>query len=85
MLHLAEHHFAVTRAERERAQEVAVEAAQPGAERFVAERDLGLLDRGRKDDVEADDLGAAVEDRGQNAPDLRVQVTVGVPSNGGVR
>ena len=39
-------------------------------ERLVAERDLGLLDRGRKNDVEPDDLRAALDDRRHNSADL---------------
>ena len=58
------------RAARERAQEIAIEAAHPRAQRLVAERNLRLLDRGREHDVEADDLGAALDDRGQHAADL---------------
>ena len=70
MLDLAEHDLAGAGAERERAQIVAVEAAQPRAQGLVAERHRGLLDRGREHDVEAHDLGAAVDDRGQHPADL---------------
>ena len=70
MLHLAEHDLAGARAERQRAQIVAVEAAHPRAQGLVAERHRRLLDRGREHDVEADDLGAAVDDRGQHLADL---------------
>jgi hypothetical protein len=70
MLDLAEHDLAGAGAERQRAQVVAVEAAQPCAQRFLAERHRGLLDRGGKHDVEADDPGAAVDDRGQHLADL---------------
>ena len=70
VLDLAEHDLAGAGAERERAQIVAVEAAHARAERLVAERHAGLLDRGREDDVEADHLGAAVDDRGQHLADL---------------
>src|SRR5262249_46044620 len=55
---------------RQRAQVIAVEAAHACAERSLAERHRGLFDRGRKYDVEADDLGAAVDDRGQHLADL---------------
>ena len=64
MLRLAQHQLTLMRAERERAQEVAIEVAQPRPEHAVAERNFGLLDRGRKHDVEADRLGAAGDDRG---------------------
>jgi hypothetical protein len=70
MLNLAEHDLAGARAERQRTQVVAVEAAQPCAQRFLAERHRGLLDRGGKHDVEADDPGAALDDRGQHLADL---------------
>ena len=70
VLDLAEHDLAGARAERERAQIVAVEAAHPRAQRLIAERHRRLLDRGREHDVEAHDLGAAVDDRGQHLADL---------------
>jgi len=71
MLRLAQYHFAVMRAERERAKKIAIEAAQSGAELAIVERNLGLLDRGREHDVEADHLGAAGNDCGQHARDFR--------------
>ena len=43
--HLAEHHLAGGGARRQRAQEIAIEAANLVAERAVAERNLRLLDR----------------------------------------
>ena len=55
---------------RQRAQKIAVEAADLFAEQAFAERDLGLLDRRLEHDVEADDLGAALDDRAENAADL---------------
>jgi hypothetical protein len=70
MLNLAEHDLAGARAERQRAQVIAVEAAHPIAERRVAERHRRLLDRGRKHDIEADDLGAAFDEGGQHLRDL---------------
>ena len=70
MLDLAEHDLAGARAERKRTQIVPVEAAQAGAQGFIAERHLRLLDRGREYDVETHDLGAAVDDRGQHPADL---------------
>ena len=70
VLHLAEHDLTGARAERERSQVVAVEAAQARAERLVAERHCGLLDRGREHDVEAHDLGAARDDSVEYAADL---------------
>src|SRR5215510_4072939 len=70
MLKIAEHDLAGARAERQRAQVIAVEAAHACAERSLAERHRGLFDRGRKYDVEADDPGAAVDDRGQHLADL---------------
>src|SRR5437763_16960950 len=70
MLNLAEHDLAGACADRQRAQVIAVEAAQQRAERLVAERHRRLLDRGRQHDVESDDLGAAVDDRGQYLPEL---------------
>ncbi len=71
MLDLAEHDLAGARAEGDRPQIVAVEAAQAGAQGFVAERHRRLLDRGREHDVETHNLGAALDDRIQNAADLR--------------
>ena len=62
MLRLAEHHFAGMGAERQRAQEIAIKPTQSPAEGAVAERNFGLLDRGRKYNVEADHLGAAGND-----------------------
>ena len=70
MLNLAQHHFAVTRRQRKRAQEVAVEPAQPGAERLLPHWNCGLLDRGREHDIEADHLGTAIDDGGEHAADL---------------
>src|SRR6266700_981586 len=70
MLKLAEYDLAGAGAERQRAQVIAVEAAHACAERLLAERHRGLLDRRRKYDVEADDPGAAVDDRGQHLCDL---------------
>ena len=70
MLDLAEHDLAGARAERKRAQIVPVEAAQPGAQGFIAERHLRLLDRGREYDVETHHLGAAIDDRVQHTADL---------------
>ena len=70
LLYFAEHHFALPRAERERTKEVAVEALQPRADGFASERKLRLLDRARKDHVEAHDFGAAVENPGDDAPDF---------------
>src|SRR5262249_18492982 len=70
VLDLTEHDLAGASAERERAQIVPVEAAQAGAKGFIAERHRRLLDRGREYDVETHDLGASVEDRGQDPADL---------------
>src|SRR5262249_48622992 len=70
MLKLAEYDLAGAGAERQRAQVIAVKAAHPGAECLLAERHRGLFDRRRKYDVEADDPGAAVDDRGQHLRDL---------------
>jgi D-3-phosphoglycerate dehydrogenase len=55
---------------RERSQVVAIEAAQPPAERLVAERHCRLLDRGREHHVEPNDFGAARDDSVQYAADL---------------
>ena len=44
MLHLAEHNLAGARAERKRTQIVSVEAAQAGAQGFIAEGHRRLLD-----------------------------------------
>src|SRR5262249_33947345 len=70
MLKLAEYDLAGAGAVRQCAQVIAVKAAHPGAERLLAERHRGLFDRRRKYDVEADDPGAAVDDRGQHLRDL---------------
>src|SRR5262249_19660702 len=70
MLNFAEHDLAGARPQRQRAQVIAVEAAHPRAEGLVAERHRRLRDRGRKYDVEADDRGAALDDRAQHLPDL---------------
>jgi hypothetical protein len=70
MLRLAQYHLAIARPERQRAQEIAIEAAQTGAERAVPKWNLGLLDRGWKHDIETDHGGAAVEDGRENLPDL---------------
>jgi hypothetical protein len=70
MLNLAEHDLAGARAECQRAQVIAVEAAHPFAERCVAERHRRLLDRGREHDIEADDLDAALDEGGQHLRDL---------------
>ena len=65
-----QHHLAAGGGRRERAKKIAVEAADLFAEQAAAERDLGLLDRLLEHDVEADDLGAALDDRAENAADL---------------
>ena len=66
----AQHHLAGGCRGGEGAKEIAVEAADLVAEYAVAERYLGLLDRCRDHQVEADNLGAAFEDRSQHAADL---------------
>ncbi len=71
MLNLAENDLAGASAKRQRTQVIAVEAAHPSAERFAAERRRGLLDRRRKYDVEADNPGTAIDDRGQHLGNLR--------------
>src|SRR5262245_39254457 len=70
MLKIAEHDLAGAGAERQCAQVIAVEAAHACAERSLTERHRGLFDRGRKYDVEADNPGAAVDDRSQHLADL---------------
>jgi hypothetical protein len=70
MLDFAEHELARTRRERERAQEVAVEAAQPRPQRVLPKRDFRLLNRRREDDVEADHPRAAVDHFGEYTADL---------------
>jgi hypothetical protein len=79
MLNLAEHDLAGACAERQCAQVIAVEAAQQSAERLVAERHRRLLDRGRQPLAPPSMIAV------NTSPSSRVQVTVGVPSNGGVR
>ena len=64
--HLAEHDLARIGAGAQRQQEGTVETAQLRAQDVVAKGKLGLLDRIGKDDVEARNLGAAVEHRGQH-------------------
>jgi hypothetical protein len=71
MLRLPQHHFAVTRAERQRAQKFAIKTAQPPTQRAVAERDFRLLDRSRKHDVETDHFGVTAKNCGENLSDLR--------------
>src|SRR6516162_6369539 len=71
VLHLAEHDLTGARAERERPQVVAVEAAQARAKRVVAERHCRLLDRGREYHVETHDLAAARDDSVEYPADLR--------------
>ena len=70
VLDLTEHDLPGASAKRKRAQIVPVEPAEAGAKGFVAERHRRLLDRRRKYDVETHDLGASVEDRGQDPADL---------------
>src|ERR1700757_1945177 len=70
VLNLAEHDPAGASAKRQRAQVIPVEAAQPGAERLVAERRFRLLDRRRKYYVQSDDARAAIDDRGQHSANL---------------
>ena len=68
--HFAQHHLAGVGGRGQRAQKIAVETADLLAEHAVAERDLGLLDRVRDHDVEADHLGAAFQHSAEDAADL---------------
>ena len=70
VLDLSEQDFALAGQNGERAQEIAVEAAQPLAQRLRAEGDLRLLERGRQDDVESDDGRSAFGDRRQDLGEL---------------
>src|SRR3981081_109260 len=55
----------------ERPQEGPVEAAHSRSHQIIAKGNLGLLDRGRKYDIEADDLGPTADHRIQNPADFR--------------
>ena len=67
---LAEHQLAAVGELPQCDEIVPVKALQAAAERRIAERNLRLLDRAWKDDVEADDLGAAFGDASEHPADL---------------
>jgi hypothetical protein len=67
---LAEHESAGASGEREGAQKVAIETAQPRTERILPERNLGLLDGRWKHHVDPDHACAAFDDGGEDAADL---------------
>ena len=67
MLGLAQDKLPGRGSQSDRAQEVAIKPAHPSAQRLGSGTDLRLLDRRRKNHVEAHDLGAGVEDGGHDA------------------
>jgi hypothetical protein len=67
---LAQHDLARGRRARQRAQKVAIEAADSFAKHSLAKRHLGLLDRGRDHHIEAGDFCAAFKHGAKHAADL---------------
>ena len=70
VLDLAEHHLAGAGGGGKRPEKIAVEAAHARAQKVAVERHLRLLERGGKDDVEADHIRSTLEHRGEHAADL---------------
>ncbi|MGY4345013.1 hypothetical protein ACVWXM_001477 [Bradyrhizobium sp. GM7.3] len=67
---LAQHQLAVTREFPQGDEIVSVESLESRAKRRIAKGNLRPLDRARKDDVEADHLGAAVGNAAEHPADL---------------
>jgi hypothetical protein len=67
----AQHHLTGGRSRRKRSKKGPIEAAHSRSEQIVAKRKLGLFDRLGKYDIEAHDLGSAVDNRIQNPSNFR--------------